>query len=70
MLYLSTFTFHTVAAQNTLTKLKAACFSRFEIFKTSVNSRTLNIPAKEIKLVNPKGNQYPEYSLEGLMLKL
>ena len=24
---------------------------------------------KEIKLVNPKGN-YPEYSLEGLMLKL
>ena len=27
------------------------------------------LDSKEIKLVNPKGNQ-PEYSLEGLMLKL
>ena len=24
----------------------------------------------EIQSVNPKGNQFPEYSLEGLMLKL
>ena len=27
------------------------------------------LDSKELKLVNPKGNQ-PEYSLEGLMLKL
>ena len=27
------------------------------------------LDSKEVKLVNPKGNQ-PEYSLEGLMLKL
>ena len=36
-----------------------------------VLEKTLESPlgSKEIKLVNPKGNQ-PEYSLEGLMLKL
>ena len=67
--YLSTFTFYTVAAQNTLTKLKAACFSKFAIFKTSVNSRSLNIPARRsnqsiLKEINP------EYSLKGLILKL
>ena len=28
-----------------------------------------SLDSREIKLVNPKGNQ-PEYSLEGLMLKL
>ena len=28
------------------------------------------LDCKEIKPVNPKGNQNPEYSLEGLMLKL
>ena len=35
-----------------------------------VLEKTLETPldSKEIKLVNPKGNQ-PEYSLEGLMLK-
>ena len=36
-----------------------------------VLEKTLESPLdiKEIRLVNPKGNQ-PEYSLEGLMLKL
>ena len=34
-----------------------------------VNSFQSPLDCKEIKLVNPKGNQ-PEYSLEGLMLKL
>ena len=35
-----------------------------------VMERTLESPldSKEIKTVNPKGNQPPEYSLEGLML--
>ena len=34
--------------------------------------KTLESPlgCKEIKPVNPKGNHCPEYSLEGLMLKL
>ena len=40
-------------------------------FWTVVLEKTLESPLdiKEIRLVNPKGNQ-PEYSLEGLMLKL
>ena len=40
-------------------------------FQTVVLEKTLESPEdrKESKLVNPKGNQ-PEYSLEGLMLKL
>ena len=43
-------------------------------FKTMVLEKTLESPldSKEIKPFNPKGNQSisPEYSLEGLMLKL
>ena len=41
------------------------------MFSTVVLKKTLESPldSKEIKPVNPKGNQ-PEYSLEGLMLKL
>ena len=40
-------------------------------FRTVVLEKTLERPlgSKEIKPVNPKGNQ-PEYSLERLMLKL
>ena len=41
------------------------------MFLTVVLEKTLESPldCKETKSVNPKGNQ-PEYSLEGLMLKL
>ena len=41
-------------------------------FWTVVLEKTLDSPldCKEIKLVNPKGNQLLGYSLEGLMLKL
>ena len=41
-------------------------------FWTVMLEKTLESPLdfKEIKPVHPKGNQSPEYSLEGLMLKL
>ena len=42
-----------------------------DLLRTVVLEKTPESPfgVKEIKPVNPKGNQ-PEYSLEGLMLKL
>ena len=41
-------------------------------FQSVILEKTLESPldCKEITPVNPKGSQPPEYSLEGLMLKL
>ena len=48
---------------------KAEC-QRIDAFKLSCWRRLLRVPwtARKFKLVNPKGNQPWEYSLEGLIL--
>ena len=51
----------------TIKKAKQWKIDAFELFLEKTLESLLG--CKEIKPVNPKGNQ-PEYSLEGLMLKL